>query len=71
MNLVPFAYVWEIASTVDFLETDEFYDVKVGTYSQINEYMSIYDYQGQCHSQTFIQAHSDSTFSNIFSQKNL
>ena len=44
--LVLFAYVWEIAKTADFLEeeADEFYEVKVGTYSQINVYMTIYDY---------------------------
>ena len=43
-NLVPFAYKWENAEAVDFLEMDEFYEVKVSTYSQINEYMTIYDY---------------------------
>ena len=41
-------------------------EVKVGTYSQINEYMTIYD-QGQGHSLTFVQGHSD--FSNFFPQK--
>ena len=40
-NLVPFAYIWEIAYTVDFLATDEFCEMKVGTYSQINEFMTI------------------------------
>ena len=29
LNLVPFACVWENASTIDFLETDEFYEVQI------------------------------------------
>ena len=36
-NLVPFVFC------IDFLETIEACEVKVGTYSQINEYMTIYD----------------------------
>ena len=43
-KLVPFAFVRENTQTVDILETDEFYVVKARTYSQINEYMTIYDY---------------------------
>ena len=39
-DLVLFVFVWESA---DFQETIEAYEVKVGTYSQINEYMMIYD----------------------------
>ena len=42
-NLVPFVYVWENAEAVDFQETIEACEVKVGTYIQINEYMMIYD----------------------------
>ena len=38
-------------------------DVNVGTYSQINEHMMIYDTQGQGHSVTFVQGHTDATFS--------
>ena len=30
---------------VDFLESDGYLEVKVCTYSQINEYMTLYDYQ--------------------------
>ena len=38
------------------------------TYSQIHLYLTIYD-QGQGHSLTFVQGHSDSTFSNFFSSR--
>ena len=68
-NLVPFAFVWENAQTVDCLETDEFYEVKVGTYSQTNEYMTGYDYPRSRSFIAFAQGHSDSTFSNFFSSE--
>ena len=48
-NLVPFVFLSESAEAVDqavdFQETIEACEVKVGTYSQINEYMMIYDNQ--------------------------
>ena len=40
------------------------YEIKVGRYSQPNEYMKLYEYQ---RSRSFIQGHSGSTFSNFFS----
>ena len=46
-------------------------EVNVGTYSQMNEYMPIMITQGQGHSLTFVQGHSDSTFSNFFSSNTL
>ena len=54
---------------MDFLETDEFYEVKAGTYSQINEYMTVMNTQYQGHSLTFSQGHSASTVSNFFSSE--
>ena len=42
-NLVPFVFVSENAQAVDFQETTEACEVKVGAYSQINEYMVNYD----------------------------
>ena len=68
-NSVPFVFVWENAQTVYFLETGEFYEVKVGTYSQINEYMTIYDYPRSMPFIDFVQGHLDSTFSNFFSSE--
>ena len=46
-------------------ETMVVYDIKVGRYSQINEYMNLLNIKGN--SLTFVQGHSDSTFSNFFS----
>ena len=48
-----------------FLETIVVYDIKVGRWSQLNEYMNLYEY----HSLTLVQCHSDLTFSNFFSSK--
>ena len=56
-------------SDYDFLELDEFYEVKVGT-CQINEYMTIYDYQGQGYSLAFVEGHRDSTFSKLLFVRN-
>ena len=44
-NLVPYVFVWENDKTMDFPETILVYDIKVGRYSQLNEYMNLYDYQ--------------------------
>ena len=46
---------------MDFPKTIVVYDIKVGRFIQLNEYI-----EGQGHSLTFIQGHSDSTFSNFF-----
>ena len=41
-------------------------DMKVDRCSQLNEYMNLNN-KGRCNSRTFVQGHSDSTFSNFFS----
>ena len=67
-DLVPFAFVWVKGKTIDFSETIVVFDIRVGRLSQLNEYMKLYEYQtdkGQGHSLTFVQGHSDSTFSNF------
>ena len=65
LNLVPFASVWEKDKTMDFSETIVVYDVKVGSCSQLNEYMNLHEYQ---RSRSFIDLGSRSlTFSSIFS----
>ena len=48
---------------MDFSETIVVYDIKVGRFSQLNEYMNM-NIKG--HSLTFVQGHSDSTISNFF-----
>ena len=59
-----------IAYLFTFLETDKFYKMKVGTYSQINEYVAIYD-----RSRSFIDhcprslMFNSSTVSNFFSSE--
>ena len=45
LNLVPFIFVWKNTYGIVFQETVEACEVKVGTYSQINDYMTIYDGQ--------------------------
>ena len=55
------------SKTMDFSETIVFHDIKVGRFSQLNEYMNLYEYQ---RSRSFIDLHpnhSDSVFLNFFS----
>ena len=63
-KLVPYAFVWEKGKTMEFSETIVVYDVKVGSCSKLNDYMSLNEYQG--HSLTLVQGHADSTFQNSF-----
>ena len=47
-NLVPYAFVWEKGTAMDFFfpeNTVVVYDIKVGRRSQLNEYMNLYEYQ--------------------------
>ena len=58
-NLIPYAFVWEKVKTMDVSETIVVYDLKVGIWSQLNEYMKLYEYQ---RSRSFIDlgpSHSD------------
>ena len=67
-NLVPYAFVWEKGTIMDFFsETIVVYDIKVGRCSQLNEYMNLYEYQRSSFPLTLVQSHSDSTFSSFFS----
>ena len=59
-------FVWEKGKIMDFSETIVVYDIKVGKFSQLNEYMNLYEYKCHGHSLTFVQDHSVSTFSNFF-----
>ena len=66
-NLVPYAFVWEKGRKMDFLETIVVYDIKVGRYSQLNQYRKLYEYQ---RSRLFIDLGpilSDSICLNFFS----
>ena len=56
----------EKGKIMDFSETIVVYDVKVGRFSLLNEYMNHYEYQRQGHSLNLVQGHSDSTFSIFF-----
>ena len=52
---------------MEFLEIIVVYNIKVGTWSQLNEYMKLYEFQ---RSRSFIDlgpSHSDLIFSNFFS----
>ena len=43
-NLVPYSFVWEKSNIIEFSETIVVYDIKVGRFIQLNEYMNLYDY---------------------------
>ena len=44
-NLIPYAFVWKKGKIMDFSETIVVYDIKVGGFSLLNEYMNHYEYQ--------------------------
>ena len=44
-NSIPYAFVWEKGKIMDFSETIVVYDIKVGRFSLLNEYMNHYEYQ--------------------------
>ena len=47
-NLVPYAFVWEKDKTMNFSETIiAFHNIKVGRFSQLNEFMNLYELKGQ------------------------
>ena len=65
-NLVPYAFVWGKGKIMDFSETVVVYDIKVGRFSQLNEYITLYEYQ---RSRSFIDLGPrslSSTFANFF-----
>ena len=51
-NLIPYAFVWEKGKIMDFSETVVVYDIKIGRFSLLNEYMNYYEYQ---RSRSFIE----------------
>ena len=62
-NLVPYAFVWEKGKIMDFSETIVVYDIKVGGYSKLNEYVNLHEYQ---RSRSFIDLGPRSLRFNIF-----
>ena len=38
-NVVPYAFVWKKGKIIDFSETIIVYDIKVGRFNQLNEYI--------------------------------
>ena len=62
-NLVPYSFVWEKSNIMDFSETIVVYDIKVGRFIQLNEYINLYDYQ---RSRPFIDLCPRSLRLNIF-----
>ena len=65
--LVPYAFVCEKVKTLDFSETIVVYDIKVVRYSQLNEYMKLYEDQRSRSFIDLVPNHSDSIFLNFFS----
>ena len=62
-NLIPYACVWEKGKIMNFSETIVVYDIKVGRFSPLNEYMKHYECQT---SRSFIELHPRSLRFNIF-----
>ena len=44
-HLIPYAFVLEKGKIMDFSESIVVYDIKVGRFSLLNEYMNHYEYQ--------------------------
>ena len=61
-NVLLYAFVWEKGKTMDFSETVVVYDIKVGIFSQLNEYMKRYESQ---RSRSFIDLRPRSVGLNI------
>ena len=40
--MVPYAFVWGKGKIMDFSETIIVFDISVGRFSQLNEYMNLY-----------------------------
>ena len=62
-NLIPYAFVWEKGKIMDFSETIVVYDIKVGRFSLLNEYMNHYEYQ---RSRSLIELRPRSLRFNVF-----
>ena len=43
-NSVPYAFVWKKGNIMDFSGTIVVYDIKVGRFIHLNEYMNLYEY---------------------------
>ena len=54
-NFVTYAFVWEEGKTMDFSTTIVVCDIKVGRYSQIDEYMKLMSSNSQGHSVILVQ----------------
>ena len=62
-NLIPYAFVWEKGKIMDISETIVVYDIKVGRFSLLSEYMNHYEYQ---RSRSFTELRPRSLRFNIF-----
>ena len=62
-NLIPDVFVWEKGKIMDFSETMVVYDIKVGRFNLLNEYMNHYEYQ---RSRSFTELRPMSLGFNIF-----
>ena len=63
----PLCFCMGQDKTMDFSETLAVYDIKVGRWSQQNEYMKLYEYQRSRSFKDLGSSHSDSIFLNFFS----
>ena len=54
-NFVPYAFVLEDSKTMDFSEIIVVYDIKIGRFSQLNDYTKLMSTKGQGHLLTLVQ----------------
>ena len=68
-NLIYYTFVWDKGKTMGFSETIIVYDIKVGRYSQLNEYMKLINMstKGQGHLLTLVQISQIQYFFYFFS----
>ena len=62
-NLILYAFIWENGKIMDISETIVVYDIKVGRFSLLCEYMNHYEYQ---RSRLFVELRPRSLRFNIF-----
>ena len=68
-NLETLAFVWEKVKTVDFIQTIEACDLKVGRYRELIDYMRNVSIEGQGHFLTLAQGRVHTNNQTKFSQK--
>ena len=65
-SFVPYAFVWDDSKTMDFSEAIVVYDIKIGRFSKLNEYMKLMSTKGQGHLLTWSKSLRFNIFKLLF-----